>query len=189
MRMTVMVLSVFAATMAASAPARADDDAAIEAAKAWYARMVAGPKSAEPLPSTPLSVMVRAEKNVRTCKPFTSAKLTSAKQLAQFAACMVAIDQRVQYRVRYAPRWGIEPNTLAITNDLNTARTPKQRERFIQQVDDDAKDATLVRMQLTEGQVGQMRMYLAVTTEGTVKAVWLNEWLFVMEPDSPSMSR
>jgi hypothetical protein len=189
MRMTVMVISVFAAAMAASTPARADDAAAIEAAKAWYARVVAGQKSAEPLPATPLSVTVRTEKVVRPCNRFASAKLTSAKQLARFAACMVAIDHRVQYRTRYTPRWGIEPGTVAITNELNTGRSPKQHQRFVQQVAADAKDATLVRMELTEGQVGQMRMYLAVTTDGTVKAVWLSEWLFVMETDSPSLSR
>lgn len=188
MRMTAMVIAVFAASMAASTPARADDDAAIEAAKVWYARMVAE-KSADPLPATPLSVTVRAEKSVRPCNPFTSTKLTSAKQLARFAACMVAIERRVQYRVAHTPRWATEPGPVAITNELDTGRSPKQRERFVQQVAADAKDATLVRMQLTEGQVGQMRMYLAVTTDGTVKAVWINEWLFVMEPDSPSMPR
>lgn len=187
MRMTVMV--VFAAAMAASTPARADDDAAIEAAKAWYARVVTGEKATESLPATPLSVTVRTEKVVGACKPFKSAKLTSAKQLARFAACMVAIDQRVQYRMRHTPRWGIEPGTVAITNELNSGRLPKQRQQFVQQVAADAKDATLVRMQLTEGQVGQMRMYLAVTTDGTVKAVWVNEWLFEMQPDSPSISR
>jgi hypothetical protein len=67
-----------------------------------------------------------------------------------------------------------------VINEFYTGRSPKAHERFQHQVEVLAKDATIVHLGLEGNQVAVISAYFAVTSDGAIKAVWLDEALWTM---------
>jgi len=191
MRATLTAIAILAAVLAVPAHAGANDDAAVEAAKSWYGRMVSKPGPSQ-TPVAPLAVMVHAEANLKltACKPFKAARVATAKQLSRFASCVAAVDRYASYpRMLPTSRWVIEPKAVGLTNAFYVGRSANEHRRWQQRITDQTRGTTIVLLSIRpgEGWGPMLDSYFAVGPGGDVQAIWMRVWFSEMEIDSPSL--